>query len=192
MTVEPLRILLVEDDFLIANQLSKEICAEGHTIVGPFSDIHKAIQYVDLVQAAILDVRVRDEMSFSIADALFFHDIPFIFLTGFDPQLIPARFANHHIYAKPSHAALLLHDLHQQHQTIVSQERGGIELVVIEMIRRARNFMPDEASADRIVEGALLRAIAETKEGRMQGDVRTRLLSLLNEEYRQRGRLCLQ
>ncbi|MCZ0964376.1 response regulator [Paracoccus benzoatiresistens] len=191
MTFEPLRILLVEDDFFIAETLAREIRAEGDTVVGPFADIHEAIQYVGLVQAAILDVLVQEETSFSIADSLIHHEIPFIFLTGSDPRVIPARFADRHIYDKPSPATPLLYDLHQQHRAIVSQGDGNMEAVVIEMIRRARDLMPDEASADRIVEGALLRAIAETKDKRMEGDIRANMLSLLYDEYRQRGRLCL-
>lgn len=192
MTFEPLRILVVEDDFLIAGKLSREICAEGHTVVGPFSDIHEAIQYVGLVHAAILDIRVRDETSFSVADSLVRHAIPFVFLTDRDPQFIPVRFADCHIYTKSSHAAPLLHDLYQQHRAIPPQEGDSMEAIVIEMIRRARDLMPDEASADRIVERALLQAIAETKDGQMEGDIHARLLSLLDDEYRQRGKLCLQ
>lgn len=192
MTFEPLRILLVEDDFFIAETLAREIRAEGDTVVGPFADIHEAIQYVGLVQAAILDVLVQDETSFSLADSLIHHEIPFVFLTVSDPRLIPARFADRHIYAKPSPAMPLLHDLHQQYRAIFREDDDSLEAIVIEMIRRARDLMPDAASADRIVEGALLRAIAETKDSRMEGDIRACLLSLLYDEYRQRGRLCLQ
>ncbi|GGF81515.1 response regulator [Paracoccus acridae] len=192
MTFEPLRILLVEDDFFIAETLAREIRAEGDAVVGPFSDIHEAIQYVGLVQAAILDVLVQDETSFSLADSLIYHEVPFIFLTDSDPRLIPVRFADRHIYAKPSPATPLLHDLHQQHRAIVSQDGTNLEAAVIEMIHRARDLMPNEQSADRIVEGTLLRAIAETKDNRMEDDIRAYMLSLLYDEYRQRGRLCLQ
>lgn len=192
MTFEPLRILLVEDDFFIAETLAREIRAEGDAVVGPFSDIHEAIQYVGLVQAAILDVLVQDETSFSLAASLIYHEVPFIFLTDSDPRLIPVRFADRHIYAKPSPATPLLHDLHQQHRAIVSQDGTNLEAAVIEMIHRARDLMPNEQSADRIVEGTLLRAIAETKDNRMEDDIRAYMLSLLYDEYRQRGRLCLQ
>lgn len=144
------------------------------------------------MQAAILDVLVQDETSFSLADSLIHHEVPFIFLTDSDPRLIPVRFADRHIYAKPSPATPLLHDLRQQHRAIVSQDGNNLEAAVIEMIHRARDLMPNEESADRIVEGAMLRAIAETKDNRMEDDIRAYMLSLLYDEYRQRGRLCLQ
>lgn len=192
MTSECLRILVVEDDFLAATRLSQEIRAGGDTVVGPFADVHDAIQRVGLVQAAILDVQVQDETSFQLADSLTHHGIPFVFLTGYDPQAVPTRFPRRHIYAKPSHVAPLLHDLHEQHRAIAAQNIDSMEVVVIEMIRRSRSVMPDEGSADRLVEAALLRAIAETRDGRMEGDIRARLLGLLDEEHRQRGNLHLQ
>ncbi|MTE01601.1 hypothetical protein GIY56_15035 [Paracoccus sp. YIM 132242] len=192
MTFDPLHILVVEDDFFVADKLSREIRAGGDTVVGPFADVHDAIHRVGLVQAAILDVRVQDESSFQVADSLNHHGIPFVFLTGYDPQAVPVRFPRRHVYTKPSHAAPLLHDLHQQHRALAPHEIDSVQAAVLEMIRRSRAVMPDEASADRLVEAALLRAIAETTERRMEGDVRTRLLDLLEDEYSQRGKLHLQ
>lgn len=192
MKSESLHILVVEDDFFAADKLSREIRAGGDTVVGPFADVHDAIHRVGLVQAAILDVRVQDETSFQVADSLVHHGIPFVFLTGYDPQAVPARFSRRHVYTKPSHAAPLLHDLHEQHRALVPQDIDSIEGAVIEMIRRSRAVMPDEPSADRLVEAALLRAIAETTRNRIEGDVHTRLLELLEDEYSQRGRLHLQ
>lgn len=192
MTLDSLRILVVEDDFFVADRLSREIRADGDTVVGPFADVHDAIQRVGLVQAAILDVRVQDENSFQVADSLIHNGIPFVFLTGSDPQAVPPRFMRRHVYTKPSHAAPLLHDLHEQHRAMAPPETDSIEAAVLEMVRRSRGVMPDEASADRLVEAALLRAIAETAECRMEGDVRARLLALLDDEYRERGKLHLQ
>lgn len=79
MKVEPLRVLVVEDDFFTAESLSREIRAEGDTVVGPFADVHEAIQLAGLVQAAILDVWVQDETSFVVADSLVHHGIPLSF-----------------------------------------------------------------------------------------------------------------
>lgn len=191
MATASLRILVVEDDYFMAERLAREIRANGDVVVGPFADVHDAIGLVGAVQAAILDVKVQDETSFQVADSLICHDIPFVFLTGYDPQVVPARFKRRHVYAKPSHAAPLLHDLHERHRAIAADTGDSVETIVIEMIRRARGIMPDQASADRLVEATLLRAIAETRESRMDGDIRARLLNLLDEEYRQRSKLHL-
>lgn len=191
MTADSLRILVVEDDYFVAERLAREIQADGDVVVGPFADVHDAIQRVGLVQAAILDVKVQDETSFQVADSLVHHGVPLVFLTGYDPQVVPRRFGRRHIYTKPSHAAPLLHDLHDQHRRGLSQDAHSVEMVVVEMIRRSQALMPDHASAERLVESALLRAIAEAGENRIEDDVRARLLALLDDEYRQRGRLHL-
>lgn len=192
MVSASLRILVVEDDYFAAERLSREIHANGDVVVGPFCDVHDAIHRVGLVQGAILDVQVQEERSFLVADSLIHHEVPFVFLTGYDPDMVPSRFKRRHVYTKPSHAAPLLHDLHEQHRAISHEDADSLEAVVIEMIRRSQGLMPDAASADRLVEAALLRAIAETRESRMEEDIRTRLLSLLDDEYRQRGNRRLQ
>jgi hypothetical protein len=162
-------------------------------VVGPFADVHDALPYVGLVQAAILDVKVQNEPSFQVADSLNHHDIPFVFLTGYHPHMVPARFKRRHVYSKPRHAGPLLHDLHERHRVIVPSDADTAQSVVIEMMLRAWRLMPSEAAAERLVEASLLRAIAEAYEGRcLEDNIRTRLLGLLDEEYRQRGKLFLQ
>lgn len=191
MTMNSLRILVVEDDYFAATRLTQEITAAGDVVVGPFADVHEAISRVGTVQAAILDVKVRDETSFDVADSLFRSDVPFVFLTGYGPKVIPPRFQGQRVYAKPSHADPILHDLRQQHRQNAPQDCESMETIVLDMIHRSCAVMPDRASADRLVEAALLRAIADTREGRIPDDIRPYMMALLDEEYRLRGRACL-
>ncbi len=190
MAKESLRILVVEDDYLVAAKLEREITAAGDMVVGPFSDVHEAMGRVGLVQAAILDVKVRDETSFAVADSLRCNDVPFVFLTGYDAQVIPQRFQGQRFYVKPSHAAPILHELHEQHRG-ARQDEDSMEAIVLDMIHRACTLMPDRASADRLVEAALLRAIAETTRGRLRDDIQAQLMGLLDDEHRKRGKLFL-
>nr|CRY94422.1 hypothetical protein [uncultured prokaryote] len=67
---------------------------------------------------------------------------------------------------------------------VVEDENDSMEAVVRDIIRRSRIIMPDLTSADRLVEAVLLRAIAESKEGPFQGDIRSRLMDMLTEEHR--------
>ena len=192
MTDNSLRILVVEDDFLAAQRLANEIRANGDYVVGPFADVHEAIHRVGLVQAAILDIRVQDENSFQLADSLTHGGIPFVFLTGYDRCVIPPRFAGRGVYTKPSCAAPLLDSLHREHEQIVRQQEDTIEIVVIEMLHRAREIMPDEPSVERMVEAVLLRAINEQAYGPVPRDLRGWLFHLLDIEYRERGKTHLQ
>jgi hypothetical protein len=70
-------------------------------------------------------------------------------------------------------------------------ETDSMEAVVRDMIRQSRTIMPDLTSADRLVEAVLLRAIAESKGGQFQGDIRPRLMGMLTEEHRLNGRRFL-
>lgn len=191
MTETSLRILVVEDDFLTAQRLTNEIRANGDHVVGPFADVHDAIHCVGLVQAAILDVRVQDETSFLVADSLIHGGIPFVFLTGYDRRQIPHRFSAR-VFSKPSTAAPLLDNLHREYDRIARHQDDSVEMVVIEMMHLARSMMPDKASAERLVEAALVRAIREQGEGTVPPDARGWLLHLLNREHQERGRIHLQ
>jgi DNA-binding response OmpR family regulator len=80
-----MRVLLVEDDPLIAMMLEDflEALEKGHA--GTADCVANAIPMIDRggIDAAILDVNLRGgEKSFAIADALADRDIPFIFATG--------------------------------------------------------------------------------------------------------------
>lgn len=191
MTRKSLRILVVEDDYLVAAKLQREITAAGDVVVGPFADVHEAMGRVGLVQAAILDVKVGDETSFGVADSLRCNDVPFVFLTGYDAQVIPQRFQGQRFYAKPSHADPMLHELHEQHRGNARHDDDSMEAIVLDMIHRACILMPDRASADRLVEAALLRAIAESTRGRLRDDMQGQLMGLVDDEYRRRGRAFL-
>lgn len=191
MTGNGLKIMVVEDDFLVASKLAAEIRAHGDQVIGPFADIQDAIGRVSIIQGAILDVRMQGGTSFPVADFLADCSIPFVFLTGYDLSQIPLRFQDRGVFAKPSTAQPLLASLHRQHDAVLQEDGDSLDAVVIEMLRRARRLMPDESSAERLVEGVLLRAIAETG-NRLQGpSLRPWLMTLLHDEHQQRGRIHL-
>lgn len=83
-----MRILVVEDKFLIAEQLTRDIGSLRDTVMGPFADIAEAMCTLSSheADAAILDVRLGGQTSFCIADQLKQQDVPFIFLTGYTAQ----------------------------------------------------------------------------------------------------------
>ena len=68
----------------------------------------------------------------------------------------------------------------------------NMEEILWEMILSARLMMPDDSSAERLVEGVLHQAIFQAENDLLTGDVREHLRMLLNEEYRFRGNLYLQ
>ena len=80
-----MRVLLVEDEPLIAMMLEDFLDALDQKLAGTADSVAAALPMIDEggIDAAILDVNLRGgEKSFPIADALAAKDIPFVFATG--------------------------------------------------------------------------------------------------------------
>ncbi len=84
-------LLVVEDNFLVAETLCGDLLAAGAVIVGPYSTVVDALAILraegDRIEGAVLDVRLRDDRSFAVADELVARGIPFVFITGYDTVL---------------------------------------------------------------------------------------------------------
>ena len=81
---ERLRILVVEDAVLVADDLAFTLEDWGWEVVGPVRDAGSALDLIDsrAVDFALLDVILGDEVSFAIAEKLTERGIPFVFVTG--------------------------------------------------------------------------------------------------------------
>ncbi|WFP61585.1 MULTISPECIES: response regulator [unclassified Mesorhizobium] len=106
-----LRILVVEDTFLVALDLSDELTDAGCDVVGPAPSVQEALEQIDGVEldGAVLDVNLHGERSFPIAEHLAARDVPFVFLTGYDSATIfPDRFQDSPRLSKPVESRLLI------------------------------------------------------------------------------------
>jgi CheY-like chemotaxis protein len=86
------RILVVEDEFLIAEDLCAALEDLGAVSLGPVSTVDDALAIVrspDALDAATLDVELRREKSYPVAEALQELGLPFVFLTGYDAEAFP-------------------------------------------------------------------------------------------------------
>ena len=91
-----LRILLVEDDYLIVDEMAREFSSQGAEIIGPVARVQDALELIaetDRIDAAVLDINLRGEMAFPVADALIARGVPFVFATGYDDATIPQPYA---------------------------------------------------------------------------------------------------
>jgi CheY-like chemotaxis protein len=85
-------ILVLEDDFLVANQIGKWLVDANHTVVGPAASVDAALAAVaeSGVDVALLDINLGDGLrSYGLARILAAQHIPFVFLTGYSPSLTP-------------------------------------------------------------------------------------------------------
>jgi PAS domain S-box-containing protein len=97
------RILLVEDDALIAADMTARLEEAGHAVVAWASDVAQGTTLArdGHFDAAVLDLNLRGDPSFPVADILTERRIPFVILTGYQRQAIPDRLKGIHLLQKP-------------------------------------------------------------------------------------------
>ncbi len=102
---EERRILLVEDEELVALELSTELSRLGWAIVGPAASLAEAESLLsDRFDAAVLDVNLRGRSVYPVADALAERHVPFVFCTGYEMADPDGRFPGVPVIRKPAHA----------------------------------------------------------------------------------------
>jgi DNA-binding NtrC family response regulator len=98
-----LRLLVVEDDVMIATLLEDMLTELGHRVVGPAASVEEASRLVDEAEfdAALLDVNLQGGTVETIAAALARRGKPFAFTTGYSERAIPAEFKDRPVLPKP-------------------------------------------------------------------------------------------
>jgi CheY-like chemotaxis protein len=99
------KILVVEDEFLIVDYLVELLESSGVEVIGPAGSIEKALTLIAAaprIDGAMVDLNLRGEMSFAVADALRARGVPFAFTTGYDGSAIPERYSDVARYQKPA------------------------------------------------------------------------------------------
>jgi CheY-like chemotaxis protein len=89
-------ILIVEDEYFIASDVSRSMSAHGAKIVGPVGTVKEALDLLDdgrTVDGAVLDINLRGEHVYPVADRLAQSQVPFLFLTGYDAHVIPPKYS---------------------------------------------------------------------------------------------------
>lgn len=84
------RILIVEDEALIAFVMVDDLENVGAVPVGPCARVAEALKEIRNgmpLDGALLNVRLHGELSFSVAEELALRDVPFVFVTGNDPTV---------------------------------------------------------------------------------------------------------
>jgi two-component SAPR family response regulator len=87
-----LKVLVVEDEALIALNLADVLRGFGCLVVGPALNLDQSMRLVkvEAVDGAVLDINLRGEMVFPLADALAERSIPFVYVTGYGKLLRPS------------------------------------------------------------------------------------------------------
>ena len=97
------RVMIVEDEPLVAMAMSDLMTELGLTVVGPFGKVGQAIAALkeNTINAALLDINLAGELVYPLADMLIADNVPFVFVTGYDSESIDRRYANVRVLQKP-------------------------------------------------------------------------------------------
>jgi CheY-like chemotaxis protein len=104
------RILVVEDELMVAMSLEMVLEDAGYTVVGPIGRFEQALEAAadDDVDLALLDVNVRGDEVYPVADILSKRGIPYAFLTGYSKEALPTAQGKASVLSKPFKANDLL------------------------------------------------------------------------------------
>ena len=103
LVVNGTRVMVVEDEALVAMVVSDAMIELGYQVVGPFSRPPDAIAAVknNDIAAAILDINLAGTLVYPVAEELTSRGIPFVFVTGYGVESIDKRFADIPVLQKP-------------------------------------------------------------------------------------------
>jgi CheY-like chemotaxis protein len=107
--LEGKRILVVEDEYFLAADIAGVLRSRGADVIGPVGTVNEAERLVSDCDpdCVILDINLRGDMSYEVADRLAGSGIPFLFATGYSEDAIPERFSAVPQIQKPIDAELL-------------------------------------------------------------------------------------
>jgi DNA-binding NarL/FixJ family response regulator len=98
------RVLLAEDDYLLAFDLHDELIARGAEVIGPVGDLDQAYELAKSeprIDAAVIDLNLHGEFAFHLVDQLIRRDVPVVFSTAYDGDVVPYRLRHIARYSKP-------------------------------------------------------------------------------------------
>ena len=108
--LEGVRVLVVEDEYLVAILIEEILESAGCIVMGPIPRLREALDAVDHndYDAAVLDVNLAGERINPVADALSERNVPFLFVTGYGANALPNEYAERPHVCKPFRMAELI------------------------------------------------------------------------------------
>ena len=107
MTVLPslagLAVLVVEDDYYLADDTQRALAAAGAQVAGPYARVADSLSRLaeGRIDCGVLDVNLGEGPSFVTARMLKKQRVPFVFLTGYGREVLPEGFGDVELLEKP-------------------------------------------------------------------------------------------
>jgi CheY-like chemotaxis protein len=99
-----MKVLILEDEMLLSMQMEMLVAELGFGVEGPYAAVGptlKALQGGAAVDCALLDINLRGETSWAVADALAARGVPFALTSGSSASDMEPRFAGRPVFMKP-------------------------------------------------------------------------------------------
>lgn len=97
------RILVVEDEFLLAAEIVDQIEDHNGVVLGPFATLDQGLAALEAERpdACIVNINLGPDKVYPLADRLIAEDVPFVFASSETRANIPARFKGVPLHSKP-------------------------------------------------------------------------------------------
>jgi CheY-like chemotaxis protein len=91
-----LRVLIAEDEYFLAQDLADRFQNLGAEVLGPAGTVAEALTLASRegIDGAVLDVNLRGERVYPVADLLRQKQVPFVFASGYGGELEPDAYSN--------------------------------------------------------------------------------------------------
>jgi DNA-binding response OmpR family regulator len=111
--LEGYRVLVVEDDYFVAQDLCSMLRARGASVVGPARNISvgRELANAHRPDCALLDINLHGEYAFDLAEELQMRGVRTVFTTGYDTSFIPPRLRHTACLQKPVDANALVQSI---------------------------------------------------------------------------------
>jgi DNA-binding response OmpR family regulator len=121
MSLAGLRIMVVEDEYLVSLLIEDTLADSGCVTVGPFGDVAAATAAArsEQLDAAVLDVNLAGVPVYPVAEILAARAIPFLLLSGYGKTAAPPEHPDWRVLAKPFRPETLIEQL----VSVVQQRR---------------------------------------------------------------------
>jgi DNA-binding NtrC family response regulator len=130
------RVLIVEDDALLAWELQDILSSHGYEVLGPISRLSILLRHLQkilpdaasepAIDAAILDVTIEGGLVFPAADMLARAKVPFAFVSGHARQMLPPAHRQRPLLNKPICPADILDAVAQLIETAEAAHRADV------------------------------------------------------------------
>lgn len=97
------RVMLVEDDYYLAQDAREWLEQAGAEVIGPFASADEACRQLGStpIDAAVIDINLGEGPTYRVAGELSDQSVPFLFATGYDPSVIPPHLSDRPRLEKP-------------------------------------------------------------------------------------------